>query len=142
MKLSIQLLALILIVTLFGCNGKQLQETVAAIAFENDSIAQLNAANAIKKVMAYQEEAWNKGDLDGFLVDPNTMQSFIKKYRMEDEFEQHPIQIYSADVFIMLSKESSDIGILDKINLAIKTLTDRGELKKISTRWEETLKEK
>jgi polar amino acid transport system substrate-binding protein len=81
-----------------------------------------------------------KGYLDGFLVDPNTMQSFIKKYQMEDEFEQHPVEIYSADIFIMLSKQSSDIEILKKVNKAIETLTDSGELKRISQRWETTQK--
>ena len=33
-----------------------------------------------------------KGHLDGFLVDPNTMQSFVKKYHMEGEFEQHSLE--------------------------------------------------
>ena len=81
-----------------------------------------------------------KGHLDGFLVDPNTMQSFIKKYQMENEFEQHPIAIYSANIFIMLSKKSTDIKTLDKINNAIVTLTDNGELKRISTSWETSRK--
>jgi len=79
-----------------------------------------------------------KGYLDGFLVDPNTMQSFIKKYQMENEFEQHPLDIYSADIFIMLSKKSSDAVILDQINKAIINLTDNGELKKINISWKAT----
>jgi polar amino acid transport system substrate-binding protein len=82
-----------------------------------------------------------EGYLDGFLVDPNTMQSFIKKYQMYDEFEQHPVEIYSADIFIMLSKQSSDIEILNKINKAIVTLTDNGELRGISRHWEISQKE-
>jgi len=73
--------------------------------------------------------------LDGFLVDPKTMQSFVKKYQLEGEFEPHPLEIYSADIFIMLSKKSSDIGTLEKINKAIATLTDNGELKRISGSW-------
>jgi polar amino acid transport system substrate-binding protein len=77
-----------------------------------------------------------KGHLDGFLVDPNTMQSFVKKYHMENEFEQHSLEIYSADIFIMLSKKSSNVATLDKINKAIATLTDNGELKRISGSWE------
>jgi polar amino acid transport system substrate-binding protein len=63
------------------------------------------------------------------------MQSFIKKNQMDDEFEQHPLDIYSADIFIMLSKQSSDIEVLNKINKAIVTLTDNGELKRISSNW-------
>ena len=77
-----------------------------------------------------------QGQLDGFLVDPNTMHSFIKKYRMENEFEPHSLQIYSADVFIMLSKKSSDNETLDKINQAIKTLSNNGELQRINSSWQ------
>jgi polar amino acid transport system substrate-binding protein len=77
-----------------------------------------------------------KGHLDGFLVDPNTMRSFVKKYKMENEFEQHTLEIYSADIFIMLSKQSSDVATLDKINKAITTFTENGELKRISGNWE------
>jgi polar amino acid transport system substrate-binding protein len=75
------------------------------------------------------------GHLDGFLVDPNTMQSFVKKYQMEEEFEQHPLEIYSADIFLMLSKQSSDIATLERINKAISTLTNNGELSRISGSW-------
>ena len=81
-----------------------------------------------------------KGHLDGFLVDPNTMQSFIKKYQMENEFEQHSLEIYSADIFIMLSKQSADTGTLRKINKAITTLTRNGELNRISGNWKASQK--
>jgi polar amino acid transport system substrate-binding protein len=76
------------------------------------------------------------GHLHGFLVDPNTMQSFIKKYHMQDKFELYPLEIYSADISIMLSKKSTDMKILNKINSAISTLTDSGELNRISASWE------
>jgi polar amino acid transport system substrate-binding protein len=76
-----------------------------------------------------------KGHLDGFLVDPNTMQSFVKKYQMENEFEQHSLHIYGADIFIMLSKKTLNADTLNKINRAIVTLTDNGELKRINNRW-------
>ena len=79
-----------------------------------------------------------KGYLDGFLVDPYTMKSFIKKYQMENQFEQHPLDIYSADIFIILSKQTSDVETLNKINNAIVTLSDNGELKKISSKWEDS----
>ncbi len=77
------------------------------------------------------------GHLDGFLVDPNTMQSFIKKYRFEGVFEQHPLEIYSADVSIMLSKKTTDLALLEKINQAIKVLTDSGRLQKIKDNWQQ-----
>lgn len=77
-----------------------------------------------------------KGHLDGFLVDPNTMQSFINKYSFEDQFEQHPLEIYSADIFIMLSKKTTDVRLLNRINLAIETLQNNGALTMISDNWE------
>jgi polar amino acid transport system substrate-binding protein len=76
-----------------------------------------------------------QGHLDGFLVDPNTMRSFVDKYQMEDEFEPHPLEIYSADIFIMLSKKTTDKELLRKIDKAIGTLRDNGELEKINARW-------
>lgn len=76
-----------------------------------------------------------KGHLDGFLVDPDTMQSFIQKYQMQGEFEEHSLEIYSADIFLMLSKKSIDVDVLQKINQAIKTLSDNGKLQNIHSRW-------
>lgn len=81
-----------------------------------------------------------KGHLDGFLVDPYTMQSFVKKYQMENEFEQHSLNIYSADIFIMLSKKTSNADVLDKINKAITILKDNGELKRINNSWKASLR--
>lgn len=51
------------------------------------------------------------------------------------------VEIYSANIFIMLSKKSSDIVILNKINKAIVTLTDNSELREISRHWEISQKE-
>lgn len=76
-----------------------------------------------------------KGHLDGFLVDPYTMQAFVEKYGMDNEFEAHSVEIYSADIFIMLSKQSTDPALLDKINRAIKTLTEDGSFDAIYSDW-------
>jgi polar amino acid transport system substrate-binding protein len=78
-----------------------------------------------------------KEQLDGFLVDPITMQAFVDKYDMHDTFEQHPIQIYSADIYLMLSKKNNDELIMDNINQAITTLKNNGDLQKINRRWSE-----
>jgi polar amino acid transport system substrate-binding protein len=80
-----------------------------------------------------------KGHLDGFLVDPYTMLSFVKKYDMEGQFEQHSLVIYSADIFIMLSKKSTDKKLLDKINQAIVTLQSKGTLNQISQNWKTSI---
>lgn len=76
-----------------------------------------------------------KEHLDGFLVDPYTMQAFIDKYGMDNEFEAHSVEIYSADIFIMLSKQSTDPALLEKINNSIKTLTQDGSFDTIYSDW-------
>jgi len=72
-----------------------------------------------------------KGHIDGFLSDPITMQVFVKKYKFEDEFEIHSLPIYQSDIYIMLSKKTSNKSELDKINKAILALKQSGELTKI-----------
>lgn len=107
--------------------GKEYAELIKTKAFKNNISEVIDLEENVTLLM--------KGELDGFLVDPNTMQSFVKKYQFEGEFEVHPIEIYSADIFIMLSKKSSNTEILKKINAAINTLTNNGELKRISGSW-------
>jgi polar amino acid transport system substrate-binding protein len=77
------------------------------------------------------------GKLDGFLVDLITMQAFVNKYDMHNTFKQHPLEIYSADIYLMLSKKNYDEFLLNKINQAIITLKNNGSLKEINRRWSE-----
>ena len=70
--------------------------------------------------------------LVGILVDPVTMEAFIEKYRMNNVFEHHPIEVYSADIHLMLSKKSLDESIVNKVNTAIKTLQKEGVIQKIN----------
>jgi polar amino acid transport system substrate-binding protein len=77
-----------------------------------------------------------KGQLQGFLVAPYTMQYFIKKYQLQDEFEVHPVKVNSADIFIMLSKISVNKEVLEQINQSISKLKANGQLKKIYDRWQ------
>lgn len=76
-----------------------------------------------------------KGHLDGFLVDPVTLKAFVEKYKMHDEFEQHPLEIYHSDIHIMLSKKSTSPRLLPKLNKAIQTLRENGVLAEIIARW-------
>jgi polar amino acid transport system substrate-binding protein len=107
--------------------GEDYQELIKNSAFQANISEVIDLEQNVTLLM--------KGHLDGFLVDPNTMQSFVKKYQMEKEFEQHSLDIYSADIFIMLSKKSSNPETLSKINKAITTLKNNGELIKINSSW-------
>jgi len=75
------------------------------------------------------------GHLDGILVDPVTMAAFVKKYRLEGQFSKHSLPIYQADIHIMLSKESTDIKLLNQINKSISELKQSGELDKLIAKW-------
>lgn len=76
-----------------------------------------------------------KGHIDGFLVDPVTMKSFVNKYKMHGEFEQHPMTIYSDNIYIMISKKLKDKELVSKINDAIIQLKEAGKLDKIIMDW-------
>lgn len=76
-----------------------------------------------------------KGHLDGLLVDPNTMHAFIKKYQLLDQFEAHPLPIYSDDIVIMVSKKSVDKSVVEKLNNAINLLKAEGFFATLSSQW-------
>ncbi|MDO6446944.1 transporter substrate-binding domain-containing protein [Colwellia sp. 1_MG-2023] len=76
-----------------------------------------------------------KGHIDGFLVDPVTMKAFVNKYKLQGEFEQHSITIYSDDIYIMVSKKIKDKTVLPKINKAIAHLIQNGKLDDIIKNW-------
>lgn len=107
--------------------GKDYQELVKSTDFQAHISEVIDLEQNVTLLM--------RGHLDGFLVDPNTMQSFVKKYQMEGKFEQHPLEIYSADIFIMLSRKSTNTNTLNKINKAIGTLKANGELQRITSSW-------
>ncbi|MDP7592305.1 MAG: transporter substrate-binding domain-containing protein [Litorilituus sp.] len=76
-----------------------------------------------------------KGHIDGFLADPITMQSFVKKNKLQNEFEIHPLPVYKSDIFIMLSKKTCTVDDLAKINEAILALQKNGEMADIIQNW-------
>jgi len=76
-----------------------------------------------------------KGRIDGLLADPNTIKAFCKKYNITDELIRYPLDIYKAEIHIMLSKKTVDKAILLKFNNAIKALQKEGKLTQILNKW-------
>jgi polar amino acid transport system substrate-binding protein len=109
--------------------GKQYQHLINRSEFQSH----------INEVIDIEEnvELAIKGHLDGFLVDPITLKVFIDKYKIHDEFEVHPMQIYQDDIHIMISKKSKHPNLLPLLNRAIDTLHENGELDRIMARWSE-----
>ena len=107
--------------------GKEYQALITTTAFKSHIIEVLDLEKNIKLLM--------EGHLDGILVDPFTMQAFIKKYKMQNEFEQHSLHIYSDTIHIMISKKAQVNNLLGKINNAITELTNSGKLNDIIKNW-------
>lgn len=72
-----------------------------------------------------------KSRIDGLLADQVTIKAFVEKYGLEGELEIHPLEIYEADIHLMLSKISTTEAQLKRINNAISTLKTTGRLDEI-----------
>ncbi|MFT6897848.1 MAG: polar amino acid transport system substrate-binding protein [Paraglaciecola sp.] len=107
--------------------GKQYQELINHSEFQSHISEVLDLEQNVTLLL--------KGHIDGFFVDPVTLNAFVKKYNMQDEFEMHPLPIYSADIHIMLSKKTAVPDIIGQLNQAIVTLQETGELDAIIEHW-------
>ncbi|MBA6231735.1 MULTISPECIES: substrate-binding periplasmic protein [unclassified Colwellia] len=107
--------------------GKEYQKLITTKAFH----AHINNVIDLEQNVALLL----KGHIDGVLVDPVTMKAFSEKYSLQGEFEIHPLEIYQDTIHIMLSRQSCTIETLNRINDAITTLVQNGEIAKIIAHW-------
>lgn len=68
------------------------------------------------------------GKIDGLLVGPYTMKSFINKYHLDNEISDTPLVIYQTDIHFMLSKKSTNEQLLRQFNAVITNLRKTGRL--------------
>ena len=76
-----------------------------------------------------------KGRINGLLADPNTIAAFCEKYKISGTLELYPLDIYQANIYMMLSRKTLNTDILAKINNSIKSLKKDGTLTAISKKW-------
>lgn len=112
--------------------GKGYQELIKTTAFRAHITEVIDLEQNIDLLM--------KGHLDGVLVDPFTMQAFIKKYKMYDEFVPHKLTIYADDIYIVVSKKSEHKDLISKINNAIDSLKKDGTLDRILRNWSDIVR--
>ncbi|SFC98187.1 substrate-binding periplasmic protein [Pseudoalteromonas denitrificans] len=74
--------------------------------------------------------------IDGFLADTASMQFFIKQNIKLGQFEMHPLEIYQANIYIMLSRAKHSKESVNKINKAIQVIKNNGQLDKILKHWQ------
>lgn len=103
--------------------GDLYDELIKRPEFEKHISEVLDVEQNVKRLL--------KGKIDALLVDPYTMKSFIKKYRMSDEITNDPIVIYKADIHFMLSKKTTSLNLLKEFNNAIEELKRTGRLDQI-----------
>jgi polar amino acid transport system substrate-binding protein len=107
--------------------GKQYQELINRNEFQSHINEVIDIEENVQLLL--------KGHIDGFLVDPVTMNAFVKKYKMQGEFEQHEMDIYSDNISIMISKKNMNKDLPSKIDAAILHLKQSGKLDKIIQSW-------
>ena len=107
--------------------GETYQELIKTSAFRSHITEVIDLEKNIELLI--------KGHIDGVLVDPFTMQAFVKKYKMFNEFKEHSLNIYADNIHIMVSKKSKHKELIPQINGAIQSLKADGTLEKILKNW-------
>lgn len=107
--------------------GENYKELIKKSQFNSHIIEVIDLEENVSKLL--------KGRIDGFLVDPITMKAFTEKYNLQNEFEQHDLEIYHDTIHIMLSKKSVPTSVLSRINDAINELKVSGQLNKMIINW-------
>jgi len=110
--------------------GKQYQQLTSDTKFMSHINGVLDIEQNVKMLL--------RGHIDGFFADPITMKIFVEKYKLQNEFELHPLLIDESDIHIMLSKKSFNKEDLDKLNKIIIQLKENGTLAKTIKRWSAT----
>ena len=72
-----------------------------------------------------------KKRLSGILVDKYSGFSFLKKLNYGKSIIQHPIKIYSDDIFVMFSKKSVKKSFVRRFNLNLQKIKESGQYQKI-----------
>jgi polar amino acid transport system substrate-binding protein len=107
--------------------GEQYQQLIQQVEFQSHINEVIDIEQNILMLM--------KDRIDGVLVDPVTMKSFVEKYRLENEFIALPFTIYESSIHLMLSKKSSSPELVNKFNQAIAQLSQDGTLDTIINKW-------
>ncbi|TQV89235.1 substrate-binding periplasmic protein [Aliikangiella coralliicola] len=76
-----------------------------------------------------------QNQIDGFLEDPFVAAYTIKRKGLQDDIEQHPLEVHSGDVAIMFSKKSVKQETVDAFNKALAKLKQNGEYQKILAKY-------
>ena len=75
------------------------------------------------------------GRIDGLINEIFTTRPILEKYNLLDSIEPYPLTVYSKNVHVMFSKASTNLGIVNRFNRALKKLTENGDLEAIEKRY-------
>ena len=69
--------------------------------------------------------------IDGFLADPMSFRSVLRKKGLEGKIEAHPMKIYSTNIFIIFSKEAVSPATVKAFNESLIRIKSNGKYQQI-----------
>lgn len=99
-----------------------------------------NNSGIKKRIQEVANDTYNyrkllKGRIDGFFADPVSFSAIIRKNNLQNKIKEHSLDVYSSEIFIMLSHNTMSKKIADELNHALKTVKLNGEYQKILKRY-------
>lgn len=73
--------------------------------------------------------------IDGFLEDSFVAASIIRKKGLDEQIEEHPVELGTGDVHLMLSRQSVDRETVDNLNDALERIKSAGDYDRIIARY-------
>ncbi len=73
--------------------------------------------------------------IDGFLVDPFVGAAYLKRNKLADRIETHPMPIYSDAIHFLVSKKTSHPSLVERLNASIRKMKADGSLAAIIKKW-------
>lgn len=81
------------------------------------------------QIVTNDEQNYKKlmiGRIDGFLIDFINLQAKLKNLDIAETVEIHPMHVYSTDIHVMFSKQSTSRETVDAFDSALQRLKDTG----------------
>jgi len=100
--------------------GEEFEKLMKDDAFKKHVQGVINDNTNIKKAL--------RGRIDGYIGDKYAGIAAIKEEGARNQFEIHPMNIFSTDIYVLFSKKSTTKDELNRFNKALKILKENGEL--------------
>jgi len=76
-----------------------------------------------------------KGRINGFLMEPVAATALLKEEGLQNEVEIHPMTVYSDDIYVMFSKQSTSASDVSVFNKSLEELKASGVYQQIMDKY-------